>query len=376
MNSKDQQIADLKALVQKLTKRVDELQRELATTKRELAQANLALAKAKKDSSTSSKPPSSDLVKPQAKTKATRKKKRKPGGQPGHQRQLREPLPPERVNETIDHQIQDHLIQKWGLTPTGRFEVIQKIELPESPVHVTEHRLIEYQDAEGNLYLPDPPELKGPLFGPRMLAMIGWLKSVAHCSYSTLESWMEDVLEVPVSRGYLAKLCTGTISQSLQESYEELVSAIPSQEQLGSDETSFKHNGQKHWIWCIVAATFSVYQIATSRSREVLEQLVGPEFSGYLNFDYFSANCSFAWNYGIKAQYCWAHLIRDIRFLEKHPDPPTRAWAEQLLDHSRQLFSPLASPRGVEGCRHDGFAVPAAGSLYRVGSEASGNERG
>ena len=60
----------------------------------------------------------------------------------------------------------------------------------------------------------------------------------------------------------------------------------------------------------------------------------------YLHFDYFSANCSFAWNYWVKAQYCWAHLIRDIRFLhEKHPDQKTKAWAGQLLDRSRRLFS-------------------------------------
>jgi transposase len=151
---------------------------------------------------------------------------------------------------------------------------------------------------------------------------------------------MEDVLQVPVSRGYLAKLCTGTISESLQDAYEELTEAIPQQEQLGSDETSIKDNGKKHWIWCITAATFSVFHIATTRSREVLEKLVGPEFAGYLNFDYFSANCSFAWNFWIKAQYCWAHLIRDIRFLaEKHPDKKTKAWAEQLLDRSRRLFS-------------------------------------
>jgi hypothetical protein len=151
---------------------------------------------------------------------------------------------------------------------------------------------------------------------------------------------MEDVLQVPVSRGYLAKLCTGTISASLGESYKELVEAIPHQEQLGSDETGIKDNGKKHWIWCITAATFSVFHIAASRSREVLERLVGPDFAGYLNFDYFSANCSFAWNYWIKAQYCWAHLIRDIRFLaEKHPDKKTKAWAETLLDRSRRLFS-------------------------------------
>lgn len=170
--------------------------------------------------------------------------------------------------------------------------------------------------------------------------MIGWMKSVGHCSYSTIETWMEDVLQVPVSRGYLAKLCTTTISESLQSAYDELIEAIPSQDQLGSDETSHKDNGKKHWIWCITAATFSVFHIAKTRSREVLENLVGQEFAGYLNFDYFSANCSFAWNFEIKAQYCWAHLIRDMRFLsEKHPDKKTKAWAEQLVDRSRRLFS-------------------------------------
>jgi transposase len=32
-------------------------------------------------------------------------------------------------------------------------------------------------------------------------------------------------------------------------------------------------------------------------------------------------------------------LIRDIRFLLKHPDQATNVWAEQLLDRSRRLFS-------------------------------------
>lgn len=325
MDSKDKQIEELKALVAKLTKRVAELE--------------LELAKAKKDSSTSSKPPSSDITKPKPKKKPGRRKKPRRGGQPGHQRQLREPLSPDRVDETIEFEIDDDEAQRLGLTPTGDFEVVQHIEFPETPVHVTEYRLAVYQDADGQLYIPDCPEVKGPIFGPRLLATIGWLKSIGHCSYSTIEAWMEDVLQVPVSRGYLAKLCTGTISVSLADAYDELTEAIPRQEQLGSDETSIKDNGKRHWIWCITAATFSVFHIAASRSREVLEKLVGPDFSGYLNFDYFSANCSFAWNYWIKAQYCWAHLIRDMRFLEKHPDKKTKAWAEQLLDRTRRMFS-------------------------------------
>ena len=333
MDSRDALVEELRAIIAKQAAQIERLTRRVA-------ELELALAKAQKDSSTSSKPPSSDITKPQPKRAPGRRRKPRRGGQPGHQRQLREPLPPERVHETIDYEIKDDDVQRLGLTPTGDYEVIQRIELPESPVHVTNYRLTVYQDADGSLYTPDVPELNGPIFGPRMLAMIGWLKSVGHCSYSTIDTWMVDVLQVPVSRGYLAKLCTGTISESLDEAYDELQAAIPRQEQLGSDETSIKDNGKKHWIWCITAAAFSVFHIAKTRSREVLEKLVGSEFAGYLNFDYFSANCSFAWNYWIKAQYCWAHLIRDIRFLEeKHPDKKTKIWAEQLLDRSRRLFS-------------------------------------
>ena len=37
-------------------------------------------------------------------------------------------------------------------------------------------------------------------------------------------------------------------------------------------------------------------------------------------------------------EHCWAHLIRDIRFLTKLPDEKTKVWAEQLEDRSRRMF--------------------------------------
>jgi hypothetical protein len=304
-----------------------------------VSELELQLAKALKNSSNSSKSPSSDIVKP-PKKKTDRRKKSKRGGQKGHSRKLREPLPPDRVDEEILYEIKDATVRTLGLTPTGQFEIIQHIELLDLPIHVTEHRLRKYLDSDGNTVLPHVPELKDrPIFGPRMLAMIGWLKSRAHGSYSTIALWMDDVLQVPVSRGYLAKLCNGAISASLADAHEELKAAIPAQETLGSDESSLKNNGKKHWIWCITASLFTVFHIANSRGRKVLEELIGADYEGHVHFDYFSANCSFAWNFDIKAQYCWAHLIRDIRFLEKHPDKKTKAWADRLLDRSRKMFA-------------------------------------
>lgn len=141
-----------------------------------MAELELQLAKAKMDSTTSSKPPSNDLTKPKPPRPAGRPRKAKPGGQPGHPRNLRELLPPERVDEQIDHEIAAEEI--LGLTPTDEFEIIQHIELPESPVYVTEHRLRVYHSREGDRYLPDVPDIYNrPIFGPRLLATIGWMKS-------------------------------------------------------------------------------------------------------------------------------------------------------------------------------------------------------
>jgi transposase len=342
MASKDGIIAELRALVEKQAKQIVAQAKQIDALTQEVAQLKLQLAKANKDSSNSSKSPSSDITnagKDKKNKKPGRPRKRKIGGQPGHRRNLREPLPPERVDESFDYEIDPEEVLRLQLTPTGEFDTIQQIELPDSPVIVTEHRFALYQSPDGTIYYPYAPEVhNGPIFGPRLLATIGWLKSRAHCSYTTIDQYFDDVLGIPVSRGYLSKLCTGIVSDSLAEAYEEAKAAIPEQPQLGSDETSFKDNGKKNWVWCISSAIMTVFHISKSRSRAVLEELVGDEFKGYLNFDYFSANCSFAWNYDVKAQYCWAHLIRDMRFLLKHPDKKTRDWAKQLLDRSRRLF--------------------------------------
>jgi hypothetical protein len=161
----------------------DQISRAVAAVSAEIESLKLELSKAKKDSSTSSKSPSSDIVKP-PKKKSGRRKNAKPGGQRGHKRQLRQPLPPERVNESFVYEIDDAEIRDRGLTATDEFEIIQHVELLDLPVHVTEHQLRKYFDCDGNTVLPHVPLLQGPIFGPRMLAMIGWLKSRAHCSYS------------------------------------------------------------------------------------------------------------------------------------------------------------------------------------------------
>ena len=62
-------------------------------------------------------------------------------GQREHERHLRETLPPDPVEETIEYSIIEEDIGRLGLQPTGEFDVFQHTESPDSPVFVTEYRL-------------------------------------------------------------------------------------------------------------------------------------------------------------------------------------------------------------------------------------------
>lgn len=160
MDSRDGVIEELRALVAQQAAQIERWTQRVA-------ELELALAKATKDSSTSSKPPSSDITKPRPQRACGRRQPPTRGGQPGHPRHLRKPLPPERVTATLDYEIHDHELQRLGLTPTGAWEVRQQIELPDAPLQVTKHRLAVYQDPAGSLYTPHVPELDGPICGPR-----------------------------------------------------------------------------------------------------------------------------------------------------------------------------------------------------------------
>ena len=78
---------------------------------------------------------------------------------------------------------------------------------------------------------------------------------------------MSDVLQVPVSRGYLAKLCNGVIFRVAVPTRHDapqsgdFSAGYPGQRRDEPEETI----GKKHWVWCITAPLFTLFHIAASR---------------------------------------------------------------------------------------------------------------
>src|SRR5437868_7058848 len=106
-----------------------------------VAELEQQLAAARKHSGTSSKPPSSDIVKPPPKEPWWKRKKRSRGGQPGHRRHERSPIPPEQIDETCEHTL-DHCPDCGGALKASDEppQVVQQVELVEKPIRTSEHR--------------------------------------------------------------------------------------------------------------------------------------------------------------------------------------------------------------------------------------------
>jgi transposase len=341
---------------ERLAERVAQQDAEIVLLKSQLTQAleritqlERQLAVARKNSSTSSKPPSSDIIKP---PKPPRKdgQKRKRGGQPGHEQHLRCEFPPEAIDHVVPYTLDCCPDCGGTLRPFKRpADVLQQVEITETPTIVTEHQGLAYWCPHCHkLHCAPLPEtvVKAGLFGPRLTALVAFMKGVCHASFSTIRKFLRDVVGVAVSRGYLVKVIA-KVSASLAGAYTELFERLPGEASLNVDETGHKENREKFWTWCFRAQLYTLFRIDKSRGSEVLIEVLGTEFNGVLGCDYFSAYRKYMRKFNVLVQFCMAHLIRDVKFLLTLPGQEDQAYGVRLRDALRELFAIIHRREGM-----------------------------
>jgi transposase len=214
------------------------------------------------------------------------------------------------------------------------------VEIVAKPLEVTEHRGLACFCAhcQKTHYAPLPDEVqRAGLIGPRLTAIVAFLKGGCHCSFTTIRKFLRDVLGVTISRSHLRNLCA-KVANSLDATYQQLLALLPEQDRLNVDETGLKEYSQRLWTWCFRAPLFTLFKIDPSRGSDVLLEVLGREFQGVLGCDYFSAYRKYMGECSVQLQFCLAHLLRDVRFLTEHPDSRTRTYGERVLKHLRELF--------------------------------------
>jgi len=141
-----------------------------------------------------------------------------------------------------------------------------------------------------------------------------------------------DLFGLPISPAMVCKLQRRT-ARALDAVHSEAVEAVR-QQPANVDETGWKQAGKKAWLWTATTQLITVFLIATSRSRQALEELIGQSPTKVVTSDRYSA-----YNHLPLAQrqICWAHLLRDFQAMIDRGDSGTEVGRE-LMRYGEILF--------------------------------------
>lgn len=326
--------------IERLTHENERLRDQLAEQAKRIADLERQLALRQQNSTTTSKPPSSDGLAGRQRERGRRvKSRRKAGGQPGHPGHHRELVPVERVDAIVDfvpdscRRCAHRLHARHRVGDPRRHQVT---EVPPMAAHITEYRCHRRQcPACGTATLAPLPAEFASQFGPQLTALIAYLTVVCRLPRLVVQRLLEGALQISISAGSTQNAWEEA-SAAVTTPYEELQRALADQPVLNGDETGHRTNGAKRWLWTLVAPTFVFYTIATSRSAEVLRQVLGAAFAGVLGSDRLPTYLTYA---AARRQFCWSHFTRNLRSAQELAHTPAaQRFCREALSLQRQLF--------------------------------------
>ena len=313
------------ALVQSYKERIAGLESRLSDLENRL----------KLNSTNSSKPPSSDPIGMKRKPPAPPSGKNR-GGQPGHRKFHRGLVPPEKVRETVHCKPTACRRCGHGLSDDDPEPLIHQVaELPKIEPFVDEYRLHRLtcpgcgETTCGGL----PPGVPAGCFGPYLQAVLAMFAGTYRLSKRQIPQLAADLFTLSISSGMIPKLERRSAG-ALEAPYNELATAVHEAEVANIDETSWREDRVKVWLWATVTPLFTVFTIAQNRSGAVAKALLGSQADQVVGSDRFSA---YDWIMACWRQICWAHLRRDFQAMIDRSGDGAEV-GRRLLSLSNRLF--------------------------------------
>jgi len=180
------------------------------------------------------------------------------------------------------------------------------------------------------------------LVGPGLMALIVCLALRMRLSRARIRELLGTWLGIT--------LATGTLNQCIHEAAhavlpveEQLIDEVNRCELLHGDETSWKEAGKSLWLWVFTSTAVTFYLIGY-RTRELLDNLLGEAFAGWLMSDGYQAYRAYR-----KRLRCWAHLVRKARGLEESLVKSSQHFGRHTLDVLHALMQAVYEAREGPG---------------------------
>jgi transposase len=290
------------------------LQAEVGTLQERLRELE---ARAGQDSSNSSRPPSSDPPHAAHKRPAS-PTGRKRGGQPGHRGHFRSLLPTEQVDAVVVV-VPAHCRHCQELFPSTKARRPsrpwrhQVVELLPLAVRVTEYQMeVRRCPACGRRTRAGlPVGIPQRRFGPRLTAVIALLTGRYRLSRREVQRVLVDLWDITLSLGAVLRQERAE-SAALAPVVAEVQTAVQEAGVVNVDETGWRQEKQRAWLWTAVTPTLTVFLIDRTRGSAALTALLGETYAGIVGSDRWAVYSRFP---AERRALCYAHLKRDFQAL-------------------------------------------------------------
>jgi len=259
-----------------------------------------------KDSSNSSKPPSSDGFK---KIFNSREKTgRKPGGQPGHPGRV--PVLFENPTHIINHK--QERCGCGGTVVYGEdYQAKQTVEL-EIRAEVTEHRSYTGVCGRCHAKIENETPLQDTItYGENVKAFVAMLSSEGLVSISRIQAMLNEITDgaINLSEGTIAKW-NEELSGKLAPFIEEMKEKLLTQPVLRKDETGIRIANSLQWLHVLSNEVYTLYFAHKKRGNEADQEIgILPMYSGVLVHDHMKGLYSFSCGHAE----CNAHILRYLK---------------------------------------------------------------
>ena len=287
--------------------------------------------KANKDSSNSSKPPSSDSPYKKRSAKNDKKEKGKPGAKAGHKGYRQQLMEPTRVIPVYPDACD---CGGTELDNQKEFYTHQEIELPEIKMDVVHFVLHEGDCVDcGKKVKATVPQQHRTGYGPRLSALIGEVAGMHVNSRTTVQIFCQSFLKFDMSLGAIQKV-VDRVSEAIKPHYEAIAEKARQALINGIDETIWKKNGKLMYLWAMVNSMVAFFMMHQRRSKEAFLALI-EDWKGILISDGYRLYQ----NWVNLRQTCLAHLIRDAKGLAEHPKREISEFGQKATEMLQQLCS-------------------------------------
>lgn len=304
------QIAELTTTIEKLQKRVEELE----------SQVN-------KNSHNSSKPPSTDGFKKQRGQRGRKKSRKKPGGQKGHDgHQLRMSENPDHIEIANVEECQNCHKSLENAEIIG-YDRRQVIDTPESKLEVTEHQaIIKKCECCGCINKASFPEnvTRPTQYGKRIKGLVVYLSQYQLLPYERLVDFIKDIFGCTLSKGtvYNFNKQGFTLLEPVEEKTKELLKGSSI---LHSDETGISCDKMLSWLHVASTSRLTYYLVHEKRGKDAMDDMgILPAYKGRVIHDFWKPYFRYDLAHGM----CNAHTIRELIFIYEEYK---QKWANEMI---------------------------------------------